>query len=51
VGHSHFAGVSQAVGTSISVGIRIFSIVGGLGFVGDRSRGFGRLLLEGLALR
>jgi len=29
VGHSHFAGTIQVVGTSISVGIRIFSIVVG----------------------
>ena len=27
VGHSHFAGDNQAVGTSIKVGIKIFSIV------------------------
>lgn len=27
--HSHFLGVSQVVGKSIRVGIRIFSIVGG----------------------
>lgn len=51
VGHNHFAGASQVVGTSISVGMRIFSIVGGLGSVGGRSRESGRLLLEGLALR
>lgn len=29
VGHSHLAGDNQAVGTSIRVGIRIFSIVEG----------------------
>lgn len=29
VGHNHLAGVSQAVGISIIVGIRIFSIVRG----------------------
>lgn len=29
VGHSHFLGTAQAVGRSIKVGMRIFSIVGG----------------------
>lgn len=28
VGHSHFLGAAQAVGSSIKVGTRIFSIVG-----------------------
>lgn len=37
VGHNHLAGVSQAVGRSIRVGIRIFSIVRGLRFEGDLS--------------
>lgn len=37
-GQSHFDGTSQVVGTSISVGRRIFSIVIGLGFAVDRSR-------------
>lgn len=51
VGHSHFAGTSQVVGTSMRVGRRIFSIVGGLGSVDGRSRGFGRSLLVGQGLR
>lgn len=42
VGQSHLGETSQAVGTSISVGMRIFSIVGGLGFVSGQCRGFGR---------
>lgn len=42
VGHNHWEGTSQVVGTSIRVGRRIFSTVGGLSFVGDRSRGCGR---------
>jgi len=46
-GHSHFGGVSQIVGNSISVGRRIFSIVRGLGFVGGQCRVFGLLLREG----
>lgn len=41
VGQSHLAGVSQVVGMSISVGMRIFSIVAGLGFEGGRFRVFG----------
>lgn len=41
VGQSHLAGVSQVVGMSISVGMRIFSIAVGLGFVGGRFRVFG----------
>lgn len=48
---SHFVGTSQIVGKSMSVGIRIFSIVEGLGFGGDRSRGFVLWQLAGLVLR
>ena len=51
VGQSHLAGTTQVVGTSISVGIKIFSIVRGLGFVIGRSHGSGRLQLVELALR
>ena len=50
VGHSHLAGVSQAVGTSISVGISTFSIVADLGFVGGRCHGFEQWLLAVLGL-
>lgn len=50
-GQSHLAGESQVVGTSIRVGIRIFSIVGGLGFVGGQFRGCGQWLLTGQGLR
>lgn len=46
VGQSHFGGVSQAVGMSIIEGIRIFSIVVGLGFVGGPSHVFGQLRRE-----
>lgn len=42
VGHSHLGGVNQIVGTSIIVGIRIFSIVGGLGFGVGLCRVFGQ---------
>lgn len=49
--HSHLAGTSQAVGISMRVGKRTFSIVGGLGFVVDQFRGFVRLQLAGLVLR
>lgn len=42
VGHNHLGGVNQAVGTSIRVGMRIFSIVGGLGFVSGLSRAYGQ---------
>lgn len=42
VGHSHLAGVIQAVGMSIMVGIKIFNIGGGLGFVGGQYRGYER---------
>jgi hypothetical protein len=49
--HSHFAGLSQIVGKSMSVGIRIFNIGGGLSFGGDLCRVFVRLLLVGLILR
>lgn len=38
-GQSHLEGSSQVVGTSINVGMRIFSIVGGLGFVSGQFRG------------
>lgn len=50
-GQSHLAGAAQAVGISISVGTRIFSIVGGLGFEVGRCRGFGRWRLAGQGLR
>ena len=50
VGQSHLAGASQVVGTSIRVGIRIFSIVRGLSFGGGLFREFGQLLLVGLSL-
>lgn len=39
--HSHFGEVIQIVGNSIIVGIKIFSIVVGLGLVGDLFHGFG----------
>lgn len=42
VGHNQVGLVSQAVGISISVGIKIISIVVSLGFVGDRSHGCGQ---------
>lgn len=51
VGQSHFDGASQVVGTSIIVGIRIFSIVGGLSFVDGLCRVFERLQLVGLSRR
>lgn len=51
MGHNHLAGVSQAVGISIRVGMRIFNIVGGLSFLGGRSHGYGRLLLAVLGPR
>lgn len=51
VGQSHLAGESQAVGTSIRVGMRIFSILRGLGFLGGLCRGFERQLLGGRGLR
>nr|WP_246010480.1 hypothetical protein [Bacillus yapensis] len=38
VAQSHFGVASQVVGNSISVGIKIFSIVGGLDFGGDLCR-------------
>lgn len=44
--HSHLAGVNQANGMSITVGIRIFSIAGGLSFVGGQYRVFEKLRLE-----
>lgn len=47
---SHLDGVSQIVGKSIIVGIKIFSIVVNLGLVGDLCRGFElwRLVVLGL---
>lgn len=39
--HSHFLGAAQIVGTSIKVGIKIFSIVKGLGLVAGLCRGCG----------
>lgn len=45
---SHFAGLSQIVGKSMSVGIRIFNIGGGLGFEGGLYRVFVQLLPGGL---
>lgn len=45
VGHNHLMGVSQAVGINIVVGMRTFSIGGGLGLGGGQSRGFVRWLL------
>lgn len=51
VDHSSLIGVSQMVGINIRVGIRIFSIVVGLGFGGDQSRGYGQWLLVGRVLR
>lgn len=50
MGQSHLAGANQVVGMSMRVGIRIFSIVGGLGFEGGRSREYGRLQLVGQGL-
>lgn len=49
-GQSHLGEESQVVGASIRVGIRIFSIVGGLGFVGGQFHGCGQWLLKGLGL-
>lgn len=49
--HSHFVGASQAVGRSIKVGIKIFSIVGCLSFLTGLFRGFGLWLLGGPGLR
>lgn len=51
MGQSQLGLSSQAVGISISVGIRIFSIGGGLGFAVGQFRGFGQWLLEGRARR
>lgn len=45
VGQSHLSLESQVVGNSISVGIRIFSIVGDLVIEVGRTRGFELLLL------
>ena len=49
--HNHLAGVSQAVGRSMRVGIKIFSIVGGLGFEGGLSHVCGLWLPVRQALR
>ena len=49
--HNHFAGLSQIVGKSMSVGMRIFNIGGGLSFGGGLCRVFVQLLLVGLTLR
>lgn len=38
--HKNFCGDRRAVGRSMMVGRMIFSIVGGLGYVNGRSRGF-----------
>lgn len=59
MGQSHFGGVNHVVKISMVVGMRIFSIVGGLSFAGDLSRGYGlwpplgrdRLLLRRLRRR
>lgn len=51
VGHSHLVGDNQMVGMSIRVGIKIFSIVGGLSFVNDLNRGFGQWLQVGRVRR
>ena len=48
---NHFLGESQVAGMSISVGIRIFSIVVGLGFVVDLSHGYGQWRQVGRVLR
>lgn len=52
VGHSHLDGTNQAVGMSIRVGIRTFSIVVSLGFVIGLYHGYGRLqlVMQGLRL-
>lgn len=50
-GHSHLVGTMQAVGISIRVGMRTFSIVGGLDFVSGQCRGFEQWLLVGQVLR
>ena len=47
MGQSQLRLSNQAVGISMSVGIRIFSIGGGLGFVVGRSREFEQWLLVG----
>lgn len=51
VDHSFLAGVSQIVGMSIRVGIRIINIVEDSGFAGGQCRECGLLLLKGLGLR
>lgn len=50
VGQSHLGGTSQIVGINIRVGMRIFSIVVGLGFVVGLCRGCGQLQLAGQGL-
>lgn len=49
--HSHLGEDNQIVGSSMVVGIRIFSIVRGLRLAGDPCRGFGRWQLVGRGLR
>lgn len=46
---NHLVGDIHVAGISIIVGIRIFSIVAGLGSGGGLCRGFGQLRQEGLA--
>lgn len=50
MGHNHLPGTNQVVGTSMRVGSKIFNIVGGLGFVDGRNRGFVQLRRGGLGL-
>lgn len=50
VGQSHLFLVVQAVKTSITVGMRIFSIVAGSSFLGGLTRGFGLSQLGGQVL-
>jgi len=40
LGHRSFWGDSSVIGMSMIIGKITFSIVGGLGYVGGRSRGF-----------
>lgn len=50
VGHNHLLDVNHIVGRRNKVGIRIFSIVEGLGLVCGLSRGYGLWLLVGPVL-
>lgn len=50
VGHSHLPGTNQAVGMSMRVGSKIFSIVEDLSFVYGQSRGYEQWLREGQVL-